>query len=525
MAISPKLYSFLCACYAALGAMPLGYDLGVISYTIVTDDFLRVIGMDTPETYNDNYIGFIVSSMLLGAFVGSIPASLIADAFSRRTAISVAGAIFIVGGIMQTACQNRETMLAGRFFSGLGIGQLGVLCPMYQSEIAPPSARGRLGATYQFFLGIGVIAAGWIAYGATHGSPGTALSWRLPLGFQVAPAVPLVLLTSLLPESPRWLMIKGRHEEALQTLARLHSRGNINDPFVQGEFQDMKGSVDSDAALDQSWGQIFYNKTNLRRTMYGIIIQFSGQMTGVSAIQYYAPTIFASAGFENNALLINSIYGIMGLVGEVLCILFLDRFGRRWTFISGNALTGLYFAVVTALAKRFTEGTGTRPQGIAFVALLYMYNITFSAAIGPLSWLLPVEIMNTATRAKAVSLTTMSTWIANFMIGQITPHAIANIGWKYYLVFTIGGFTNALTFWAILPETKGRTLEEMDHLFTDTHWFVPAAKMERLSANTRERHYIENHLETGGKLGSDDLNGHQLGGTHNSKTDDIVHIG
>ena len=115
-------------------------------------NFLTTIGMATPETYNDNYIGFITSSMLLGAAVASMPAGLFADRFSRRAAITGAALIFIMGGIMQTACQNKETMLAGRFFAGMGIGSLGVLVPLYQSEIGHPAYRGRLTATFQFFL-------------------------------------------------------------------------------------------------------------------------------------------------------------------------------------------------------------------------------------------------------------------------------------------------------------------------------------------------------------------------------------
>lgn len=162
------------------------------------------------------------------------------------------------------------------------------MAPLYQSEIAHPSNRGRLTATFQFFLGIGAFVAAWIGYGCQQGAMGTPLQWRLPLGFQALPAVPLVLLTFLLPESPRWLMIKGRNEEALHTLARLHARGNIHDPVVVGEYTTIKALLEEDGALDQSWGMIFRDSVNLRKVFYGIALQFSVQMTGVSAIQYYA---------------------------------------------------------------------------------------------------------------------------------------------------------------------------------------------------------------------------------------------
>ncbi|KAK8850309.1 hypothetical protein IAR55_004226 [Kwoniella newhampshirensis] len=482
MSLPPKIYTFLCACFAAMGASLFGYDLGVISYVLVAPDFLATI-----KTNDSNYIGFIVSSMLLGAFVGSIPASLIADRFSRRTAITVAGVVFLLGGILQTAAMNKQTMLAGRFFAGVGIGMLGLLAPLYQSEIAHPSVRGMLTATFQFFIGIGAIVAGWIAYGVAQTHPNEAMAWRLPLGFQMLPAVPLVLMTFLLPESPRWLMIQGRHQEALTTLARLHARGNENDSLVQGEYQAMRSKVEEEANTDQSWRLIFGDRTNLRKTMYGIILQFSVQMTGVSAIQYYAPTVYASVGFSNHtSLLINSINNVNGLLGEVACILFVDKLGRRFPLIWGNILAGSCFAVATALAKNFATGGGNRGQGIGFVAVLFVYNFVFSACIGPLSWIYPVEIMNTAIRAKATALTSMAAWIANFMIGQVSKTAFDNIGWRYYLVFTVCGFTNALTFYLLFPETRGRTLEEMDNYFRDTHWLVPAVKQEHIGARDRE---------------------------------------
>ncbi|OWZ49870.1 glucose transporter [Cryptococcus neoformans 125.91] len=488
--LPPKIYTFLCGCFAAMGAMLYGYDLGVISYVLVAPDFLK-----TMDTTDENYIGFITSSMLLGAFVGSIPASLIADAFSRRMAITVAGVVFIVGAILQTAAQNKEAMFAGRFFAGIGIGMLGLLTPLYQSEIAHPSARGMLTATFQFFLGIGSFVAGWIAYGVAQTHFESPMAWRLPLGFQMLPAVPLIFLTFLLPESPRWLIIKGHDEKALRSLARLHAKGDENDPFVLGEFGAIKNKVEAEAVMQQSWRLIFNfeDRTNMRKVLYGIILQFSVQMTGVSAIQYYAPTVYASVGFSTNtSLLINSINSVNALIAQFCCILFVDKVGRRFPLIFGNILSGTCFAVATALAKQFADGRGSKGQGIGFVVVLYVYNFFFSACIGPLSWIYPVEIMNTAIRAKATAMVNMAAWISNFMIGQVSPKAFANIGWKYYLVFCICSFTNAITFYLFFPETRGRTLEEMDNYFRQMNLIVPLTKdVHKITAHEREAQLVE----------------------------------
>ncbi|EKD05555.1 glucose transporter [Trichosporon asahii var. asahii CBS 8904] len=467
MPLSPKAYTLLCGCFAALGSILFGYLTGQDSST-------------------QNYIGFITSSLLLGAFVGCIPASLIADMFSRRVAITVGAVTFLLGGALQTGATNKEFMMAGRFFAGMSIGQLALLVPLYQSEIAHPSIRGRLTTLQQFFLGIGALTAAWINYGMIHNYLGTALQWRFPLGFQMAPAVPLLFVTLILPESPRWLMLKGREDEALLTLAKLHARGDTSDPFVLGEFHEMQAKIREEAQIDQGWGQIFHNPQNFRRVMLGVILQFSVQMTGVSFLQYYAPRIFAKVGFSTETtLLLGAAGGFPNMASQFAVVMLVDKLGRRRPLIVCNAISGFLYIFILWITYKFTvDDSGTATMGRAFVALTWIWNIFFSW-IGSLSWAYPVEIMNSAIRAKAVALTSMACWIANFMI----------CGWKYYILFVVCGFTNAFTMWALFPETKGRTLEEMDDYFASTNWFVPLAKTKDLDSRARERELAEKENE------------------------------
>lgn len=205
------------------------------------------------------------------------------------TAVTAAAVIFIVGGTLQTAAQDKAMMIAGRTLAGFAIGMMALLVPLYQSEISLPAHRGRLTTLQQFFLGWGAFIAGWIGYGTTKNNLGQPIQWRLPLGFQMVPAVPLLFITLVLPESPRWLMIKGRESEALTVLAKLHARGDECDPLVLGEFHEMKSKVQEEEAVKSGWGEIFHNKGNLRKVALGVILQFSVQMTGVSFLQYYAP--------------------------------------------------------------------------------------------------------------------------------------------------------------------------------------------------------------------------------------------
>lgn len=216
----------------------------------------------------------------------------------------------------------------------------------------------------------------------------------------------------------------------------------------------------------------------------------ANQLLTRPANRYYAPAIFKTFGYGvSKTLELQCINSVIALVGEACCVLFIDKLGRRWPLIIANCLAGLMFVIGTILQAKFpNNGPNFNPAaGRGFIATTWLYNFVFSAGIGPLSWAVPVETFNTDLRAKGTSLTSMACWISNFMIGQVTPRALADVGWRYYLVFSICGFTNGLTFYFILPETKGRTLEEMDQYFEDTPWIVTRARTKKVSQKERER--------------------------------------
>ncbi|KAH8103062.1 general substrate transporter [Cristinia sonorae] len=481
MPLSPKVYTWLCGLFAALGSVTFGYDLGIIASVLPSEDFNRTTGNP-----NATAQGLIVGCLLLGAFASNIYVGSLADRFGRRIAILSGCIVFLIGGGVQTGAQNIHYMYAGRFLAGMGIGMLAMLAPLYQAEIAHPSIRGRLTTLQQFMLGLGALIASFIGYGSFHGLKGQ-IQWRLPLGIQMLPAVPLAFFILLLPESPRYLAMRGRDDEALLVLARLHAHGDTTDTFVVSEHQEILQQV----ALEReetrdAWTQLFMIPSNFRRLLLGVALQFSVQMTGVSVIQYYSPQIFASIGIDTSTTLgLQSGNSVIALIGEALCIWFIDRLGRRGPLIWANAISGLTFVIGTIIIKLFPAGSENHNASRAFVAMTWLFNLVFSSGIGPLSWAIPVEMFNSATRAKATAITSSAAWISNFMIAQVSPLAFDNIGWKYYLVFAICGFTNALFFWAFLPETRGIPLEELDSYFEKVPLFVPNSTLH-LDASARE---------------------------------------
>lgn len=333
-------------------------------------------------------------------------------------------------------------------------------------------------------LGIGSLIASWTGWG-TFNAYSDNRQWRIPLGIQVIPALFLGALIFLFPESPRWLIDNNKPEQGLKTLARLHSNGDENDAWVRAEFDQIQETItfehDNEA---KSYLELFRDMSCFRRVLIACALQASIQMTGVSAIQYFSVEIYSQAGINaSDALKYQAINSIIALIAQALCIAFIDRFGRRWTLIWGNLFNMVTFIIATIMLVVYPPGSGSAAQGWGFIIVTWAYNFSFSATCGPLSWIIPAEIFDTRTRAKGVSLATMTSFAFNTMIGQVTGIAMEAVGWRYYLTFVICNFTNALFFWAFLPETKQLPLEEMNYLFTHAPWFVPGTDKKAYTAD------------------------------------------
>ncbi|KAF3919335.1 hypothetical protein ABW21_db0202748 [Orbilia brochopaga] len=277
-----------------------------------------------------------------------------------------------------------------------------------------------------------------------------------------------------MPESPRWLIDKGRTEKGLEVLAQLHANGNQMDPFVRAEFEAIQTSITIEHDLEaKKLSQLVTDKLNFKRLFLAVSVQGSIQMTGVSFIQYYAPSIFKEIGISTSTtLLLQAVNSIIALIAQFCCILFIDRLGRRWVLIVGNLVNMVAWIIVTALVAEFGGKTNANGAHWAFIIMTWLYQFSFSAACGPLSWIIPAEIFNTATRSKGVAIATMTSFATNTLIGQVSPIALNNVGWKYFILFVVANFTNALFFWALLPETSKVPLENMDKLFNSS-WWVP----------------------------------------------------
>jgi hypothetical protein len=264
--------------------------------------------------------------------------------------------------------------------------------------------------------------------------------WRTSLGIQMLPAVVLAALILLFPESPRWLIDNGRPEEGLRTLAKLHAHGDVNDAFVRGEYDQIQEAISFEHEHEaKSYAELFRDKSSFRRLFLACALQASIQMTGVSAIQYYSVTIYGLMGIKgDDTLKYQAISSVIALIAQFLCILFIDRFGRRRPLILGNLGNMVTFIIATILLAVFPPGSSkNKAAAWGFIIITWVYNFSFSATCGPLSWIIPAEIFDTKTRSKGVSIATMVSFAFNTMIGQVTKPAMTKIGYRYYILFIV----------------------------------------------------------------------------------------
>ncbi|KAI9730107.1 MAG: hypothetical protein M1834_006099 [Cirrosporium novae-zelandiae] len=479
-------YVAACAAFSALGGMLFGYDQGVVSVILVMPQFLDRFGRVAETASGAGFWkGFLTAMIELGALIGAFNQGWIADKYSRRYSILIAVFIFTIGSILQTAAMNYAMLTIARLIGGMGIGMLSMVAPLYISEISPPEIRGSLLVLEEFSIVSGIVISYWITFGTRYMSD--EWSWRLPFLLQMIPGFLLAFGTIYLPFSPRWLASKDRTDEALQTIAKLR-RLPTTDSRVQKEWFDIRAEVAfhkevaasrhpnlqnkdimSRAKLEiASWGDCF-RPGCLKRTHVGVMLMFFQQFVGINALIYYSPTLFQSMGLDYNMRLIMSgVLNVTQLIGVTSSLWTMDKAGRRLLLLVGAFFMTISHIIIAALVGKFSDNwPAHRTEGWVSVAFLLFYMLAFGASWGPVPWALPAEIFPSSHRAKGVALTTCSNWLNNFIIGLITPPLVQNTGYGAYTFFAIFCFLAGIWTFFFVPETKGRTLEQMDLVFGD----------------------------------------------------------
>ncbi|KAH7133041.1 general substrate transporter [Dactylonectria estremocensis] len=486
---------------ASLGGFSFGYDQGVISIINVMPLFHDAY----PPTKTAFGTGFMTGMLLLGAFFGCIFMPYLCDRVSRKWALTIVDVIFDVGAIIQTAATSYGMLVAGRAIGGIGVGTLAMGAPLYISEISPPNLRGTLLVLESISIVSGVVIAFWITFATRHID--SELSFRLPLGLQMVCATFLGAGIHFFPFSPRWLALVERQQEALSSLSRLRGLPST-DERVQAEYRSIVTEVEFQKLVQEAkypgvsgfkleallWLDLFDRK-KWRRVAVGCGVCFFQQFSGINAFIYYAPTLFRSIGQSDEmSLILSGVFNCLQLVAVAVCFVIIDRVGRRPLAIVGGFGTCICYAVIAVLDGLYSKDWSATPAaGWACVAMAFAFILVFGVSYSPLGWALPPEVFSTSSRAKGVALATCVNWISNFTVGVATPPMLEQIGFGTYVFFAV--FCGLAGVWAVLlvPETMGRTLEQMDEVFGDTSGH---GEMEMMRQATHSANRIVAHVPT-----------------------------
>ncbi|KAF9463521.1 general substrate transporter [Collybia nuda] len=478
-------YALICAFFASIGGLTFGYDQGVIANVLVMHDFQERWPITPLQK------GVMTAVLELGALIGALAAGILADRYSRRHSIFAACIVFCIGSGFQCGAQTLSHIFIGRAVGGIGVGALSMLSPLYMAEISPPEVRGSLMALEQFSIVLGVVFGFWTGF-LTRTIPSSA-SWRIPLGIQIGPGLILGLGCFFLPPSPRLLVLHGRYNDAMDSLARLRLRSREEartDPLLQIELLEMKvetaltqrrlhendsqglepTKVGGLGAELRAW-RLLFNRKYWDRTMIGVFIMVFQQWSGINALLYYGPTIIRSVGLQGDTitLLVSGGIGIMQFIAVLPAILYIDRLGRKPLLRGGSAIMTLSHLTISLLVYQF-ESDWAAHSTAAWVAVMAIYTFTaaYGTSFGPIGWVLPSEVFPVSMRSKGVALSTASNWLNNFLIGLATPVMMETSPSSTFMVFAVACFL--AYFWStyLVPETANVSLEEIDAVFNSS---------------------------------------------------------
>ncbi|USW47876.1 Putative major facilitator, sugar transporter, major facilitator superfamily [Septoria linicola] len=479
------------ACFACLGGLLYGYNQGVFSGVLTMYSFDDHMGV---WVRNPTKKGWLTAILELGAWVGTIYSGFLAEILSRKYAILVNTAIFIIGVIVQCTAVTgigASAILGGRFVTGMGVGSLSMIVPMYNAEVAPPEVRGALVGLQQLAITTGIMTSFWIDYGTNNiGGTGEGqhdAAWLVPLSLQLLPAVLLGVGMVFMPFSPRWLVHHDREAEARRTLASLRNLPQDHE-LIELEFLEIKAQSlfekrstrekFPNLADGSAWSTIklqfiaaaslFKSMPMFRRVMLATVTMFFQQWTGINAVLYYAPQIFQGLGLSSNStsLLATGVVGIAMWLATFPAVAYVDKFGRKPILISGAIGMATCHIIIASITARYQDSWPTHvAAGWAAVSMVWLFVVFFGYSWGPCAWIVIAEIWPLSQRPYGIALGASSNWMNNFIVGQVTPDMLTSMTYGTYLFFGILTFLGAAFIWKFFPETKGLSLEEMDVLF------------------------------------------------------------
>ncbi len=447
----PRFIVYFIGFTAALAGLLFGLDVGVISGA---SKFIQA-----EFTIDDNVLGLVVSALLWGAVFGTLLSGLLSNKFGRRKTILISAVIFVVGSILCAIAPSEHLLIVARFLLGIAVGVASFTAPLYLSEISPQRVRGSMISMYQLMITIGIVMAflsdTYLASYATIGGV-TGGHWRWMLGVIAVPAAIMFLGVLFLPESPRWLFLKGFKERAVAVFQRMH----LDDAEIAAEVREIEDSL----KVKQGGFNLLRTNPNFARAIgLGVGLQVIQQLTGINVLMYYAPRILEMAGFQGTEKEMwgTVLIGVTNVLATFIAIAFVDRLGRKPIMYAGFVTMGLAMAAVGTFFNMDIENNPS--LGYPAVAALLLFIVGFAMSAGPIIWVICSEIYPLAGRDLGVTFSTATNWIANAIVGQYFLNVLLLLGNGN--TFLLLGAVNAVFivfFILFVPETKGVSLEKIE---------------------------------------------------------------
>lgn len=431
----------------ALGGLLFGFDTAVISGALemLRNQFALSTAME----------GWLVSSGLAGCIIGVICTSMLSDRVGRKKTILLAALMFLVSAIGCGFPATVSQFIVFRMIGGIGVGMASVLSPMLIAEFAPAARRGRMISYYQLAITIGILAA-YFSNALIAEVSSDNEKWRIMFLVMAIPSIIFLLLLLRTPESPRWLISKGKRSEAFQILLTLRSKEQAEEEL---------SAISKAAGRSDNTSRSLFHPSIRLPLFVGIVLAVLQQFSGINAIIYYGPKIFETAsGNANNSMLFQTILGAVNLFFTFIAIKTADKYGRKTLLKWG--LTGIVLSLLTCGFLFYFNFVNP----VLVLILILVFIASFAFSLGPITWVIINEIFPTDVRVKAVSVCTMALWVANFLVGQFFPWLLEAGGAAVtFWIFAVCSLINYLFSSRIVKETSGKSLEEMEDVFVAPH--------------------------------------------------------
>ena len=444
---------------AALGGFLFGYDTAVISGTIaqVTEQF----GLDALQQ------GWYVGCALIGSIIGVLFAGILSDKFGRKSTMILSAILFSTSAIGCAVSADFNQLVIYRIIGGVGIGVVSIISPLYISEVAVAQYRGRLVSLYQLSVTIGFLGAYLVNYqllGYSMSNPDASTGWwnlifvsevwRGMLGMETLPAIMFFIIIFFIPESPRWLILKGKEEKATNILERIYTSSK------EALFQltETKSVLSSESKSE--W-KLLLQPGIRKAVIIGVCIAMLGQFMGVNAVLYYGPSIFENAGLSGgDSLFYQVLVGLVNTLTTVLALVIIDKVGRKKLVYYG--VSGMVISLIL-IATYFIYGESWGISSIFLLIFFLFYVFCCAVSICAVVFVLLSEMYPTRVRGLAMSIAGFALWIGTYLIGQLTPWMLQNLTPAgTFILFAIMCVPYMLIVWKLVPETTGKSLEEIE---------------------------------------------------------------